>query len=159
MIRNVFLDRDGTIGRLIDITKPQSLVLFAETKPTIEKLKASGCRVFIVTNQSCIARGTDGGYDYAREFLDLGVDDWFICPHDAADQCDCRKPKPGLLRQAIRKYNLKIEECILVGDRETDVQCAHNMGMAAVLVGENRADTRADIIIPSLAELADSILI
>lgn len=96
MIRCVFFDRDGTLGTLDDVRYPQTFRLFPDAKKTIDALKARGMFVFIASNQSCVARGTDGGYDFAREFSLLGADDWFICPHDKKDGCACRKPKTRL---------------------------------------------------------------
>ena len=157
MIRNVFFDRDGTLGELGDIRYPQTIKFFADAQEVLTRLKSRGYRIFIATNQSCIARGTDGGYDYAKEFKALRVDDWFICPHDKNDNCSCRKPKPGLLEQAVQKYKLKREECLMVGDRETDVECARNAGIhSALLCASGRAPqegTKAEHIIYSLHDL------
>lgn len=153
MIRNIIFDRDGTLGKLTDIRYPQTLVFFQDTKSVLKKLKQAGYRIFIATNQACIARGTDGGYDFAAEFRALGVDDWFICPHDKDDNCNCRKPKTGLLDQAVQKHHLKSEECVVVGDRETDVICAKKMGMFAILVGKSDLDTQADAIVSTLSEV------
>ena len=158
MIRNVIFDRDGTLGRLTDVRYPQTLELFHDTKKVLNQLKRDGCRIFVATNQACIARETDGGYDFAAEFSSLGMDDWFICPHDKQDDCNCRKPKTGLLEQAVKKYNLKTEECVVVGDRETDIVCAKNMGMYAILLkGKNGLDTQADAIVASLSDVLDVI--
>lgn len=153
MIKNIFFDRDGTLGTLKDVRLPGSMILFPETRHVLRRLKDDGFKIFIATNQSCIARGTDGGYDFAKEFSDYGADDWFICPHDSGDQCDCRKPKPGLLEQAIRKHGLVREECIYVGDRETDIECAHRAGMRAVLLSVQKPNTAADYTIVSLFQL------
>lgn len=157
MIQNIFFDRDGTLGELDDVRYPQTLRFFPDSKTVISRLKERGYRVFIATNQSCIARGTDGGYNYEQEFGDLGVDDWFICPHDKNDGCSCRKPKPGLLEQAIQKYGLKREECLMVGDRETDVECALNAGIHAALLcisgSVPREGTKAEYVLYSLSDL------
>lgn len=154
MIRSVFFDRDGTLGTLDDVRYPQTFRLFPDAKKTIEALKARGMRVFIASNQSCIARGTDGGYDFAREFSLLGADDWFICPHDKEDGCDCRKPKTGLLDAAVRKYGLLRRECAMVGDRETDIECGKAAGMFTVLYDDSgKKPTAADASVRSLSEL------
>lgn len=157
MIRNIFFDRDGTLGILQDIRYPQTLVFFPDTKMVIAELKRRGIRIFIASNQSCIARGTDGGYDYEQEFRDLGVDDWFICPHDKNDGCSCRKPKPGLLERAVQKYGLKREECLMVGDRETDVECALNSRIHSALLCVSGCvpseGTKAEYILYSLSDL------
>lgn len=157
MIKNVFFDRDGTLGELGDIRYPQTLTLFPDAKQAVESLKRSGCRVFIATNQSCIARGTDGGYDYAAEFAALGADDWFICPHDKGDVCACRKPRTGLLDEAVRKHGLKREECVMIGDRETDAECGRNAGMRTILIGRQPPGTCADAVVPTLTDAVKTI--
>ena len=154
MIRCVFFDRDGTLGTLDDVRYPQTFRLFPDAKKTIDALKARGMFVFIARNQSCVARGTDGGYDFAREFSLLGADDWFICPHDKKDGCACRKPKTGLLDEAVRKYGLIRRECAMVGDRETDIECGRAAGMFTVLLDDSGAKlTEADVSVRSLSEL------
>ena len=158
MIKNIFFDRDGTLGFLTDVRYPQTFTLFPDAKKIIEELKKSGYRVYIATNQSCIARGTDGQYDFASEFRVLGVEDWFICPHDKGDGCLCRKPKTGLLDAAVEKYGLQRAECVIVGDRETDVVCGKDAGMRAILIGEKSASTRADAVVSSLNNAVETIL-
>lgn len=156
MIECVFFDRDGTLGTLSDVRYPQTFTCFPDAKSTVAALKKRGYKVMIATNQACIARGTDGGYDYAAEFQDLGADDWFICPHDSADRCDCRKPAVGLLLRAIQKHNLKAENCVMVGDRSTDIICGQKMGMFTVLLDSERkcqCSPLPDAVISSLAEL------
>ena len=159
MIKNIFFDRDGTLGYLGDIRDPESIVFFKDTKPVLTTLKAMGKRLFIASNQACIARGTSHNYDFKKEFDDLGFDDYFICPHDNNDNCKCRKPKSDLLVKAIEKYNLNIDECLMVGDRETDVICGHNINMKAVLINRvsSSIKTDADYMVYSLTELLELI--
>ena len=134
MIRCILFDRDGTLGELGDKRFPETFVPFCDIRAVFEKLKTLGYFVGIVTNQSSIARGTGKHYDFDKEFSSYGADVWEICPHDNHDGCDCRKPKPGLLLAAAKKLNVFPEECLLVGDRLSDVQCANNVGAKGVLV-------------------------
>ncbi len=145
MIKNIFFDRDGTLGILRDVRFPQTLELFGDARGTIKDLKAKGYKVFIVTNQACIAKGTDGGYDFAQEFRALGADDWFICPHEDKDNCNCRKPKTGLLDRAVQKYALNRGECVVVGDRESDILCAKRAGMKGFFLGDADAAMRMSV--------------
>ncbi len=156
MIKNVFFDRDGTLGSLTDVRYPQTFALFPDAKAAIAALKGAGLNLYVASNQACIARGTDGGYDFAAEFTALGMDDWFICPHDKGDGCQCRKPKTGLLDAAVQKYGMRREECVMVGDRETDVACGKAAGMRTVLLG--KGESAADATVSSLSEAANVIL-
>ena len=104
-------------------------------------LKKHGLRnkVLIASNQSCIARGTDNGYDFAAEFSAYGADSWFLCPHDAHDGCDCRKPKPGLLLRAAEQYGLDLKRCVMVGDRWTDMKCGFDAGTRCIFLRNEAA--------------------
>ena len=133
MIKCVLFDRDGTLGELGDKRFPQTFVPFSNIQTIFQKIKEKGYFVGIITNQSSIARGTAKNYDYDAEFKSYGTDIWEICPHDA-DQCECRKPKSGLLLSVCRKLNLAPYECLIVGDRLSDIQCAKNVDASAVLV-------------------------
>ncbi len=134
MIRCILFDRDGTLGELSDKRFPQTFTPYADIPQTVEKLKNRGLLVGIITNQASIARGTANGYDFEREFSFYGVDDWAICPHDSHDNCDCRKPKSGLLFQLCAALSVYPDECLVVGDRLSDILCAKNGGAQAALV-------------------------
>ena len=134
LIRCILFDRDGTLGELGDKRFPETFSPFCDTQKIFKKLQNNGYRVGIITNQSSIARGTAVGYDFEKEFLSYGVNVWKICPHDTPDQCDCRKPKSGLLIAAAKELNIPLNECLVVGDRLSDVQCAKNVGAQAALV-------------------------
>lgn len=134
MIRCILFDRDGTLGELGDKRFPETFVPFCDIKKVFESLKDRGYTVGIITNQSSIARGTGRGYDFDGEFRSYGADIWEICPHDTIDHCDCRKPKSGLLLAVCKRLKISPEECMVVGDRLSDLQCAENAGAKGILV-------------------------
>lgn len=134
----VFFDRDGTLGENANIEFPKDFVPFEGIKNVFEEIKGKGIKVFIFTNQSCIARKKDFGYDFAKEFISYGADDWFICPHDAQDNCPCRKPKNSLLLKAREKYGLNLNNCFVVGDRWTDIQSGLSVNAKTILVRTGR---------------------
>ncbi len=134
MIKCILFDRDGTLGELSDVRFPETFRPFADIQKTFAAIKSKGYLVGIITNQSSIARGTAKNYDYASEFASYGVDVWKICPHDTADQCNCRKPKSGLLFAAAKELNISPSECLIVGDRLSDILCAKNVEASAALV-------------------------
>ena len=145
MIKCVLFDRDGTLGDLGDKRFPQTFQAFTDIPAVFQKIKQNGYIVGIITNQSSIARGTAKGYDYDGEFAKYQADIWEICPHDDTDHCDCRKPKSGLLLKVCARLNLQPAECLVVGDRLSDVACAKNAGAQAALVltgyGKNEAES------------------
>ncbi len=154
MIKCILFDRDGTLGDLSDLRFPETFHPFTDTASIFSKLKEKGYLVGIITNQSSIARGTAINYDYSAEFASYGIDIWKICPHDSNDNCGCRKPKSGLLLAAAKELNLSPSECLVVGDRLSDVLCAKNVGANAVLVltgyGEKDATLKVFPDIPIL---------
>ena len=109
-------------------------------------LREHGVLALVTTNQSCIARGLDGGYDFAAEFRDIGADGWFICPHDRQDGCRCRKPGTGLIEQARDRYDLDLARSYMIGDRWSDMLAGGRMGMRLipVLTGKGRETLGAE---------------
>lgn len=144
MIRAILFDRDGTLGELSDKRYPQTFTPYADIQKTFSILQKRGFFVGIISNQASIARGTGKNYDFAKEFSAYGVNAWAICPHDNNDNCDCRKPKSGLLLSVAKQLGITPQECLVVGDRLSDIACAVNVGAQAMLVltgyGEKEKD-------------------
>ncbi len=136
----VLIDRDGTMGGDYHMKHPQDYFDYPGTREAFRLLNEAGLAPIIVTNQSCIARGLDGGYDFAAEFREIGAYDWFICPHDSGDGCHCRKPETGLIEQALEKHRLAPEHCYMVGDRWSDMVAGGRMGLKPVLVLTGRGE-------------------
>lgn len=138
----IFLDRDGTINKHVGfLTKPEQFELLPGVAEAIRIINKSGYLAIVVTNQPVIARG-DCTFDDLQKIHDkmeteLGkegvfLDAIYICPHhkdkgfdgelpDYKFDCSCRKPKPGLLFQAARDYNIDISQSYMIGDSENDV--------------------------------------
>lgn len=136
----VLIDRDGTMGGEYYVKRPQEYSPYQGTREAFQVLKRAHIPAYVVTNQSCIARGLDGGYDFAAEFRDIGATDWFICPHDLPDGCHCRKPETGLIEQARERYHLNLARCYMIGDRWTDMLAGGRMNMKLLLVKTGRGD-------------------
>jgi D-glycero-D-manno-heptose 1,7-bisphosphate phosphatase len=130
--RAVFLDRDGVLNHSpIQDGKPVSphgvdeLEILPGVKEACERLRAAGFLLIVVSNQPEIARGTltraivDAMNERLRE--ELPLDEIVVCPHDDADNCGCRKPKPGMLLDAARRHDLDLPRSYLVGDRWRDI--------------------------------------
>ena len=148
MIKWILFDRDGTLGELADNRYPQTFTPNGNIKEVFAQLKQCGYTVGILTNQSSIARGTAIDYDFDCEFHRYGADIWEICPHDTKDNCDCRKPKSGLLLRVCQRLEITPKECLVVGARLSDVQCAKNVGAEAMLVltGRGKAEKESCLL-------------
>lgn len=139
-VKAVFIDRDGTMGGAPALEYPTDYRPFDGTQEAFRLLRQNGFAPMIFTNQSCIARGKDRGYDFAAEFAEIGAVDWFICPHDTPDRCSCRKPEPGLLLQAKEKYGLDLSTCYVIGDRWSDMAAGGRVGCQLILVRTGRGE-------------------
>lgn len=181
----IFLDRDGTINVLKGfLNNADDFELLPTAASAIYCINCSEYLAIVVTNQPVIARGECTFEELERihkkmETL-LGVkgayiDDLFFCPHhpdrgfpgellELKKDCDCRKPKIGLLRQAAERYNIDLTQSWYVGDSTVDIQTGKNAGMKTVLVktGEGGKDAkfsvRADFEAENLLEAVKLIL-
>lgn len=155
MQKAIFLDRDGTIN-VFDglIVKPEQIRLVDDAAQAIREINSSEYLAVCVTNQPVIARGdvTFEELDAIHARLDglLGeqgayLDDLFFCPHhpdkgfvgERAEfkiECDCRKPKPGLLLRAAQKYNIDLSKSYMIGDTERDVEAGRAAGCTSLIV-------------------------
>jgi D-glycero-D-manno-heptose 1,7-bisphosphate phosphatase len=109
----------------------------------LERLRAAGVRIAVVTNQSGIARGIVTAEQVAAvnarvEHLLGPLGPWLVCPHAPNDGCACRKPRPGLVLEAAARLGVAPERCAVIGDIGSDVQAARAAGARAVLVPNDR---------------------
>ncbi|MCC6300313.1 MAG: HAD family hydrolase [Anaerolineales bacterium] len=143
MFPAVFLDRDGVlIENQDDYVRAWSQVLvFPKTLSSLKRIQSAGYKIVIVTNQSAVGRGLitlQTANEINQRLLDLiregGVhlDGVYICPHRPEDNCDCRKPKPGMLLQAAKELALDLPRSWLIGDAWSDLLA----GQAVNLRGE-----------------------
>jgi len=141
----VILDRDGTINHDSDeyIKSPAEWKPIKGSLEAIARLAQGGYRIVVATNQSGVARSL---FDVTTLFAihdtlqraaaQVGghIDAFFFCPHAADSACLCRKPQPGMLVEAARRFNVAIEDVYMVGDALRDVQAAVAAGARPVLV-------------------------
>ncbi|TAK44903.1 MAG: D-glycero-beta-D-manno-heptose 1,7-bisphosphate 7-phosphatase [Betaproteobacteria bacterium] len=141
----IVLDRDGTINHDSDqyIKSPAEWRPIKGSLEAIARLTQAGWHVVVATNQSGLARGL---FDFATlnaihqtmhtAVLQAGgrIDAIFFCPHRAEDDCNCRKPKPGLLREIARRMNVDLAAVPVVGDSLRDLQAAAEAGARPMLV-------------------------
>jgi D-sedoheptulose 7-phosphate isomerase len=171
--RAVFLDRDGVINRaFVRDGKPlppptlQELEILPGVPEALRDLKQHGFELLVVTNQPDVGRGKQ-----SRESLDamhrslsasLPIDEIFVCTHTDQEKCDCRKPLPGMILEATRKYNIDLAASFMVGDRWRDIDAGYNAGCKTILIdygySERAPDHAADMRVKSLREAADWII-
>ncbi|MER7282322.1 HAD-IIIA family hydrolase [Dactylosporangium sp. NPDC000244] len=136
----VLLDRDGTLIEDVPYNNDPALVRpVPGVRAALDRLRATGLRLGVVTNQSGVARGllTTEQLALVNARVDelLGpFDTWQVCPHDDGDRCGCRKPRPGLIHAAARDLRTTPERCVLIGDLGQDMEAALAAGSAAILV-------------------------
>ncbi|WIM99471.1 HAD-IIIA family hydrolase [Actinoplanes oblitus] len=136
----VLFDRDGTL--IVDVPyngDPGRVTPMPGARAALDRLRAAGLRLGVVTNQSGLARGhfTAGELTAVNRRVEelLGsFDTWQICPHDDTAGCDCRKPRPGLIEAAARALGTTPERCLVVGDIGRDMTAALAAGAAGILV-------------------------
>lgn len=168
--RAVFLDRDGVLNHAVYVdgksyppADAESLRLCPGAAEAVARLKAAGYLCICVTNQPDVARGTRTRENVAAmndkvQGL-LKLDDVYVCLHDNADNCDCRKPKPGMLAAAAAKWSIDPAASWMVGDRLSDVAAGKAFGCRTILlVPEGRADHAAGNVCRSLDEVVRTIL-
>jgi D-glycero-D-manno-heptose 1,7-bisphosphate phosphatase len=135
----VFLDRDGVINydSLNYIKSLEEFIFIPGSLSAISKLSQQGYAVFIITNQSAIARKLadmttiNGIHQYLRESVHNAgghIDGIYFCPHHPDQGCHCRKPRTGLIDQAIAEKDIDISSAVMVGDKLTDIECAKRAG-------------------------------
>ena len=138
----VFIDRDGTIMEDCDYcSDPKDVRIFPRVVDALSRLKSRGFKVIIITNQSGIGRGffTLDQYraveaEVLRRIGDGLIDATYFCPDVPGQPSNCRKPEPGMIIEATRDHQLDLSRSFLIGDKEIDVECAHNAGIRAMRV-------------------------
>nr|WP_270888345.1 HAD family hydrolase [Pedococcus sp. 5OH_020] len=164
----MLFDRDGTLVHDVPYNgEPARVRPVAGAADSVRRLRAHGLRLGVVSNQSGVARGLLTASQVAEVNAEVqaqvGVfDTWQVCVHGPADDCDCRKPRPGMIHAAARELRLRPQDCVVVGDIEADVLAARAAGARSVLVptGATRAEevAAAPHVAADLTEAVDLIL-
>jgi len=137
----VFLDRDGTIIEEVEyLSDIRDLRPFHGVRRSLQMLRNSGFAVVLVTNQSGVARGyfseefVRSVHARLEEMLSFKFDGIYYCPHGPDDGCDCRKPKPGMIRQAVEEIGIDLDQSYMIGDKSIDIDLAVRAGFPGLLV-------------------------
>jgi D-glycero-D-manno-heptose 1,7-bisphosphate phosphatase len=172
--RAVFLDRDGVINRPVEReglpyppASPAEFEILSDAPAACVKLKQAGFLLVIVTNQPDVGRGT-----LKREIVEtihaemcrrLPIDRVEVCYHPGkgASECNCRKPRPGMLLRAARELGIDLAQSWMVGDRWRDIDCGHAAGCRTIFIDRGYAEElrqKPHFSAGNLAEAADIIL-
>ena len=147
----VFLDRDGTIIEEVGyIDSPDKVQLIAGADQAIKSFRNAGFKIIVVSNQSGVAHGYFDENtvllinNRVAESLALNgaiIDAFYFCPHhpdigdlDYRKDCECRKPKPGMLLQAVEEHEIDLSKSIMIGDKYTDVKAGKSLNLISILV-------------------------
>lgn len=165
MKKCVFLDRDGIINQSPGpgyVERWEDFVLQPDIVPVLRRIQERGYVAVVATNQRGVSKGvmsrealetihlnlvTMLSRDYQLDLLDV-----MVCTHGEGE-CECRKPKPGLLIEAARRHGIDLKQSWMVGDSEKDVEAGVNAGCRTVLVGGGGRETKAEHVVPDLKAL------
>lgn len=173
----IILDRDGVINYDSDafIKSPDEWMPIPGSLEAIARLNQAGYRVVVSTNQSGIARGLFNivtlnaihqKMHAAAQTVGADIDAVFFCPHAADDNCDCRKPKPGMLREIATRFNVSLKGVPTIGDSLRDLQAGFVAGCMPYLVLTGKGEKTRDkgglppgtMVFPDLAATVDHLL-
>ena len=141
----LFLDRDGVINekRLDYVKNINELKFLANIFNSIKKFKDIGFMIIIITNQSVVNRKIISEiqlkeiHDYMLKIMEKNsckIAKIYYCPHHPDEKCKCRKPNTGMIEQAIKEFEIKIPNAILIGDSESDIEAATRMKMKSIKI-------------------------
>jgi len=145
MKRAVFLDRDGVLTRALvrdgqahaPVT-PAEMQIDSDAPAALARLKTAGFLLVVVTNQPDVARGIIRREDVEKMHAvlraALPLDACFVCYHDDADGCDCRKPQPGMLLQAAAAHAIDLAQSYMIGDRWRDIDAGAAAGCRTIWI-------------------------
>ncbi|MGY5146757.1 MAG: D-glycero-alpha-D-manno-heptose-1,7-bisphosphate 7-phosphatase [Candidatus Nitrosopumilus sp. bin_7KS] len=144
-IHAVFLDRDGVINKKKDdyVKSWEEFEFLDDVDKALKLFSEHGIKIIIVTNQSIINRKIipeeklkliHQRMENILKVKGITIDGIFYCPHKPDEYCDCRKPKPGLIKKALECFDLLPENCVLIGDSKTDVEAGNAIGVTSYLL-------------------------
>ena len=170
MKRAVFIERDGILNEVRTGPKQQitplsleEFKLIPEHAEGLKKLKAVGFVLIATTNQPGLSRGYQSRRELDRmhDMLRRGfpLDDIMLCPHDEADHCPCRKPRPGLLIEAAFKWHLSLDHSFVISDKWQDAEAARTAGCTSLMVKSPWiGQVHHDFVLPDVSAIVDKIL-
>ncbi|MBR0849463.1 HAD family hydrolase [Bradyrhizobium diazoefficiens] len=151
--RAIFLDRDGVLNRPVirdgkpyPPARPEDVVIYPGLRTQLRRLKDRGFVLIVVTNQPDVARGTARKETVERINDLIGrelavIDRILVCYHDNGDNCDCRKPRPGMLLAGAREFDVDLARSYIIGDRRGDVEAGMAAGVRTIFIDRAYRET------------------
>jgi D-glycero-D-manno-heptose 1,7-bisphosphate phosphatase len=172
VVRAVFLDRDGVInanimrdGKAVAPVTLDQFRILPGVEDAATRLKAAGFLLIVVTNQPDVSTGRTPRDTveamHAEIRRRMPIDEFNACFHVDAENCDCRKPKPGMIIGAAKRHGIDLSASFVVGDRWRDIEAGRTAGCTTIYVDygiEQDGPLHPDKVVRSLAEAADYIL-
>jgi len=148
MKKAVFLDRDGVLsktilknGKSFAPKKLKDFKLFSDSTRSVKKLKSAGFMVFVVSNQPDVGKKLISKNILNKMHTKLkkktNVDKIYFCSHRQDQNCYCRKPNPGMIFDAAKKYNIDLKNSFMVGDRASDIEAGHRAKCRTIFLNKN----------------------
>ena len=145
MSKAIFLDRDGVINkdRPDYVKSVKELEIYPYIASTLKQLRDAGFLIIVISNQSAINRGYTTHdnvkeiHSTIQEYLKKHgtfVDEFYYCPHKPDENCDCRKPKPGMILKAYKEFKIDLKSSWFLGDKNSDIQAADKVGCKSIQV-------------------------
>lgn len=139
-MKAVFFDRDGVVNKDFGyVYKSEEFTFLENIFELLKFCHEKGFLILLVTNQSGIGRGyytledfkelTKYMQDRLKQHLGFGFEGIYYCPHDPQEDCLCRKPKPGMIEEARKDFNLNLKECFIIGDKISDMLAGNSAGI------------------------------
>lgn len=163
--RAIFLDRDGVVNRrrVGDYVKrPDEFEFLPEIFDVLPEIHAAGYLALLITNQRGISLGVMSEDDLLQvhELMQTVLDERtghrldaiYFCPHGKDDDCDCRKPRPGMILRAIAEHGITPVSSWMIGDSESDVEAGIAAGCRTVKIDPQMGESKAEIVVRSLSE-------
>jgi len=168
MNKALFLDRDGVVNIEKDyLYKTVDFEFIDGIFKVCKYYQNLGYKIFVVTNQSGIARGYYSEDDFKEvtnwminefEILGINISKVYHCPHhpDISGDCNCRKPKPGMLLEAAKDYDIDLQNSIIIGDKERDIEAGINAGLSTTYLYQQiktKIESKATKVINKLEDV------
>lgn len=172
MNKALFLDKDGT---LVDNSGypeiiPKDILLKNDILEGLKYAQEKEYKLIIISNQPWISEKKLTKKETEEIFLSvinqlnnfgIKIHDYFYCPHQTSDNCDCKKPKPKMIFEAAKKHNINLEKSFMIGDMDTDINTAKNSKIKSILVktgrGKDFLNQEANFIITNLNQIKEII--
>lgn len=175
MHKAVFVDRDGVINQDLGkyITKPKEFFFLPGAVEALKKLHNSDFKVLIITNQGGIGKGIYTEKDVEDihkkmykllEKEGIKIDGLYYCPHHPKEDCGCRKPRLGMVNNAIKDHKIDVKKSFFIGDKTSDIKAGKDAGCKTFLVMTGYAghdklcDVKPDFVVSDLLEAVNTVL-